>query len=151
MVPFDTDCEPDDRPSPLKKAMRASDRSLNSNSPLDMTILANIETLQVAGKPDLLTKIITSYLNTTPPIVKAIQEAVELGNAAALHHAAHSLKSSSAAVGAVAVSILCQELESMGRLNQMTHAADVLQRLAGDYTGVQKALTDHLAKRRPGP
>jgi len=129
-----------------KNKTNTAEATLESN-PLDLKILANIDALQQTGRPDLLAKILTSYLNTTPSIVQSIQQAIREDNASGLHHAAHSLKSSSAAVGAISFSALCQELESIGRSKQMEHAAACSEKFAAAYETVHKALTEHLLKR----
>jgi len=129
-----------------KNKTNTAEATLESN-PLDLKILANIDALQQTGRPDLLVKILTSYLNTTPSIVQSIQQAIREDNASGLHHAAHSLKSSSAAVGAISFSALCQELESIGRSKQMEHAAACSEKFAAAYEAVHKALTEHLLKR----
>ena len=55
------------------------------------------------------------FLHHSPDKVRAIQEAAEKSDAGAIQLAAHSLKSSSAYIGATHLSALAKELEMMGR------------------------------------
>ena len=62
--------------------------------------------------PTLLGRLITTYLNYAPKAVTQLREAVDGKNHAALKSTAHSLKSSSANLGAIALSAQCRELEA---------------------------------------
>lgn len=54
--------------------------------------------------------------------------------------AAHSLKSSSAKVGALSLAELCKNLETFGRNNTIDGAAELLMKVEAEYTGVREAL-----------
>jgi len=55
-------------------------------------------------------KIITIYLQTTPKLLQDLREAVAASDAQAMRKAAHSLKSSSANVGAMKLQIYSRML-----------------------------------------
>lgn len=80
---------------------------------LDHTQIAAIQALQEPGSPDILTDILTEFRRESLQLVNRMQIAVTAGDAHALHEAAHSLKSSSAYVGAQALSALCAELDQV--------------------------------------
>jgi HPt (histidine-containing phosphotransfer) domain-containing protein len=61
-----------------------------------------------------------------------------------VRQAAHSLKSSSAQVGALALSAHCKELEALGRANTLTNAPTILACLEEEYPVVQAALSAEL-------
>jgi HPt (histidine-containing phosphotransfer) domain-containing protein len=67
-------------------------------------------------------------------------QSVENGDAKGLHMAAHSLKSSSAYVGAMHLSALAKELELMGRSNSLQGAAELAERLKKEFMLVMAAL-----------
>ncbi len=50
----------------------------------------------------------------------------------AVKAAAHTLKSSSAQVGAVRLSALCKELEALGRSGSLGGAAELAEEIAGE-------------------
>ena len=56
------------------------------------------------------------YLLDAPQQLETIKEAIFLGDADSLKLASHTLKSSSANLGAVSFSAVCKELEYMGRV-----------------------------------
>jgi CheY-like chemotaxis protein len=120
------------------------------NSPLEPEPLAKIRALQRPGAPDLLAKVIGVYLDNSPALVQRLCEAVAQGNSMALREAAHSLKSSSANLGAAQLAGLCKELEQMGRDGQLQGAAEKLSALQQHYLLVRTALTAQLPDKPPG-
>jgi HPt (histidine-containing phosphotransfer) domain-containing protein len=70
-------------------------------------------------------ELVETYLGDTPSQLDAMTAAVEADDAAALVRPAHTLKSSSATVGAMRLSSLARELEMEGRsgtLQPSSHA-----------------------------
>jgi CheY-like chemotaxis protein/HPt (histidine-containing phosphotransfer) domain-containing protein len=111
-----------------------------SASPLDERALAQIRTLQRSGAPDLLGKIIDLYLESSASLLQQIREAVAEENGEALRRAAHSLKSSSANVGATELAAACKELEQRGRENNLWGVAELLSEMDTLYPRVCQAL-----------
>ena len=116
-------------------------------SAIDPAALDAIRALQRPGQPDLLIRVVSSYLDTSQEIVKRIRAAVESRNAIELRAASHRLKSSSAQLGACAVAEDCRELEMMGKSQEFTHADEVLRRFEVDYAVACMAFKEELAKR----
>ena len=77
-------------------------------------------------------ELIDTYLADTPAQLEAMTAAVEADDAAALVRPAHTLKSSSATVGASRLSALARELEMAGRSGALQPAVrgslDAVQR-----------------------
>jgi two-component system sensor histidine kinase/response regulator len=69
---------------------------------------------------------------------------VPQGDAAALHRTAHSLKSSSATLGALRLSALCKEVEALGRANALEGITTLWGKLEAEHVLVQEALTAEL-------
>jgi len=84
--------------------------------------LENICAMQQPGAASILDRVIGIYLQQTPQLVSSIHQAIEQKDSNALLEAAHSLKSSSANLGAMQLFCLCRELESMGRENRICEA-----------------------------
>jgi HPt (histidine-containing phosphotransfer) domain-containing protein len=77
---------------------------------------APLERLRMlTGEADALAELIQDQLDESRSLVDRMQAALEAGDAATLERAAHSLKSSAAMFGALALSRLCAELESASR------------------------------------
>lgn len=90
-----------------------------SNEVLDPKILDQIRRLQKPGKPDLLKGLIVLFIESSQSYFDLLRSAKNKGDLATLAQAAHSLKSSSANLGALAFSKTCLELEKIG--NKETH------------------------------
>ena len=89
----------------------------------------------------LLAEVIDSYLEEAPKQVQAMQAAVKIGNAAAVAQLAHTLKPSSATLGASTLAKLCKELEAMNRDGSTSEALALkVQELVAEYDQVKIAL-----------
>ena len=107
---------------------------------IDRTILASLRELQDVGDPDIIAEVGGLFVEHSPEKIRAILHAVENKDAKGLQVAAHSLKSSSAYVGAMRLSDMSKELEMMGRSNVMDGAKEKAERLSAEYTRVRTAL-----------
>ncbi|WP_170292051.1 Hpt domain-containing protein [Heliobacterium mobile] len=84
-----------------------------------------MEDLEPADAVNLLEQLISIYLRETPKKLDAIQEAIEQEDAKALRSSAHSLKSSSAMLGAVTVTELSWKLESLGQSGEVAGVREI--------------------------
>ncbi|MDS4029984.1 MAG: response regulator [Candidatus Contendobacter sp.] len=109
-------------------------------SPLDQRALNQIRAMQRPGSPDLLGKIIGLYLENSPGLLRQIRDAVASQDGDALRQAAHSLKSSSANLGATELAALCKALEQRGRDRRLEDAAELLRELETHYARAREAL-----------
>ena len=107
---------------------------------LDQSVLASLRELQDEGDPDIVAEVGGLFLKHSQDKVKAILEAAENGDAKGLQMAAHSLKSSSAYVGAMRLSALARELEMMGRSAALEGARERAQELQVEFDLAVKAL-----------
>mgnify|MGYP003941783863 CR=1 FL=1 len=78
--------------------------------------------------------LLRQYLGNSIELLKEIVRAVAAKDAEGLVLPAHSLKSSSANVGAMRVSALAKKLEFMGRENNMDKAAAGWKKLQEEYS-----------------
>jgi HPt (histidine-containing phosphotransfer) domain-containing protein len=89
---------------------------------------------------DFIGELLDTYLEDTPMLIGEMRQSLSQGNAPAFQRAAHSLKSSSASFGAVALADLARELEYLGRAGQLDGAAPKLEQLEAAYVRVEQAL-----------
>ena len=82
------------------------------NDVLDSAILKNILSLQKNGAQNILKKLVGLYLESAPKLISELQVGIYQHNPAAVKNAAHTLKSSSANLGARKLSALCKEVEA---------------------------------------
>jgi HPt (histidine-containing phosphotransfer) domain-containing protein len=114
---------------------------------LDLAVLSSLRELQEKGEPDIVEEIGGLFLEHAPQKLSAIRDAAEREDARGLQMAAHSLKSSSAYVGAMRLSALCRELEEMGRSGSVEGAAEKARDLAAEFLRAKAALEEAIEKR----
>ena len=117
-------------------------------SVINQDALTAIRALQRPGQPDILSRVLSSYIETSRGIMDTIRRAVQTRNAIELHAAAHRLKSSSAQLGASALAADCRELELMGASQVLDRADEILIRLEAHYAEACAAFRDELTKGR---
>jgi HPt (histidine-containing phosphotransfer) domain-containing protein len=111
---------------------------------IDREALDNIRTLQRPDAPDLVGKVINKYLSASTILLQGLRDAVSAGDAPAVQKVAHTLKSSSANVGATRLAAQCKELELEARINRLGPGRDQLRELEAEYQAVRAALEAEL-------
>ncbi|MBA5862311.1 MAG: response regulator [Nitrospira sp. CR1.1] len=119
----------------------------SSVAEIDKAAWDAILALQRPGRPDILARVLTAYLNDSPILVEEIRTAVRAQDPVALAKAAHRLKSSSAQLGALATAAHCKELENLGRLAHLEGAAGLLAQLTDAHQAACAAMTSELLQR----
>jgi HPt (histidine-containing phosphotransfer) domain-containing protein len=142
-LPKSTDVSKEQQASSTSASKPVSMKNSHPN-PIDQKALDTIRSLQKEGEPSVLDKIINIYLTSSSNLLQDIREAVKHSDAPSMQKAAHSLKSSSANVGAMTLSVFCKELEMMGRNNSTENAAKILSEIESEYERVHAALTEEL-------
>jgi HPt (histidine-containing phosphotransfer) domain-containing protein len=100
--------------SDMKTVQQTStETTVPAHAAVDMTLLLSFAGAQLAGEPDLIVELIDLYLADTPHRLAAMRAAVAVADELTLKRAAHSLKGSSASLGARQVATLCARLESI--------------------------------------
>jgi HPt (histidine-containing phosphotransfer) domain-containing protein len=112
---------------------------------LDLDTLNALRALGEGDSADVLSELITLFLDDTPRLLAEARAAVEAGDAQVLQRAAHTLKSSGASLGALPLSALCAELETMGRESQLEGAKEKAARVEAEYERVKTALAAQCA------
>jgi HPt (histidine-containing phosphotransfer) domain-containing protein len=107
---------------------------------IEREALASIRALQRPGAPDLVRKVIDKYLDSSSRLLENLRRAVSNGDTRAVVQAAHSLKSSSANVGAARLAAQCKELEAEARDNRIGDPQTQLGELETEYQAVRTAL-----------
>jgi len=95
-----------------------------------------IRSLQRPGKEDLLGKVVQVYFDKTPGLISDMQQAVKEGDLDEVKASAHSLKSSSAYVGADSLSDKCRRIESAAAAEDWETIARLADSIAGEYEAV---------------
>ena len=110
-------------------------------SPIDRTVLNALKELQIEGEPDIIKKITDAYLRSSGSLVTNLRQAVIDKNFEVVHNSAHSLRSSSANVGAMKLSEVCKELEMDCKGTKYDNATDLVSAIETEFVRVKDALT----------
>ena len=86
-------------------------------------------------------KLINVYFANSPNLIDKIRQSVEARNGKQLYLAAHTLKSSSATLGAMRVHDLCMKLELLGKYQDTAAARGLLDQLTIEYQVACAALS----------
>ncbi len=113
---------------------------------LDQKALGMIRQVQGAGSSGILQRIIRIYLSDSPKHLQELRDGLAAGDAVRVHRAAHTLKSSSATLGAMALAELGKEMESRGREGRLEDVAELLGRIEEAYAKACVALEAEAAK-----
>lgn len=117
------------------------------NPILDRQTLESMRALQMPGRPDIVTELIKLYLRDSAVCIENLEKAIEARDMVAAKHCAHALKSSSGNVGAVMLSDLCYQLESLPyqsvtpEVKELSEQIVEAHRLACDALNQLKAVT----------
>ncbi len=115
-----------------------SERRDGARLPLiDSVVLRNIAAL---ARPALLDSMIELYLQHSPPLIVAIEQAAASGKVEALQVALHTFKSSTANLGGLRLATLTKECESLVREGGIAKASPAVQRIRREYQDFCSAL-----------
>jgi len=112
----------------------------HSSSPIDRSVLCALQDLQIRGEPSVVKRVIDAYLADSEPLVSRLQEALLVNDGEVLQRSAHSLKSSSANVGALGLSEISRELEMECKNNGAEDAPRLVAAIESEFMRVKEAL-----------
>ncbi len=90
-----------------------------TTSVLDAGALDRLRELDPRGDNQLIARVVSAFETSVGRLLPQLQDARRGGDMAGIRHVAHTLKSSSASVGALKLSHLCAETETMIRLERV--------------------------------
>jgi CheY-like chemotaxis protein/HPt (histidine-containing phosphotransfer) domain-containing protein len=115
-----------------------------SGEVLDRQVLDGLGALQTNGKPELLARTLNLYLAESPKLMHKLKQAALADDAQEMARSAHSLKSSSANVGATLLSQYCADIEACARRAESEEARSIFARVEAEHARVQSALSAEL-------
>ncbi len=158
------------RVEPLIQALKRCRRQVNSeergvrseeitqtaaSSILDREALESIQSMLGGDAQEVLSELIECYLTEAPKLLQTMSDAilsdpqgVAQADPIALRRAAHTLKSSSASLGAVTLAQLCEDVEAMGKANTLIGSTEKVLQLQTEYEQVKTAL-ERLQQKTP--
>lgn len=112
---------------------------------LDANALADLRKLDPSGASRLLPRVLTAYRKSLAKLLSQMAHARQQSDAATIRRVTHTLKSSSASIGALAFSALCGEAEMMLREGRLERLPALLDQLVAEAARVDAAVLQLLA------
>ena len=107
---------------------------------LDRKVIDQFRELDPSGSTALAARILDIYAGSSGGVFAEVEQAVTEGDGERLRHAAHSLKSSSANVGAKRVAALFKDFEQLGKDGRIDEARAQLDALRAEYARALDAI-----------
>ena len=103
---------------------------------------ATIESLMdsVGGDAEFLAALIDTYVADAPQQLETLNASLAAGDVAGLVRPAHTLKSSSASLGALVLAERCRQLELSANAGSLDGARESIEGIAGELVRVVAAL-----------
>lgn len=117
-----------------------------SAGPIDQATFDRLVEM-TGGELDFVDELVDTYIEDGRNQVEGLRAALDRDDTEALIRAAHSLKSSSVNVGALALGDRCRALEEAGRDGTVADAGDRVAAIAADFDEAVAALLDARATR----
>jgi two-component system sensor histidine kinase/response regulator len=130
-------------PQPSKQseaAQLAARATAKAAEVLDRQVLDQLSKVRTNGKPELLARVINLYLVESPKLMLKLKQAAGARDAREIARTAHSLKSSSANVGAMVLSRYFEDLEASARRADTQEACKMVAKIEAEHGCVQSAL-----------
>ena len=108
--------------------------------------LDNIRALSADRGGALVKRVVNAYIGDTPQQFAALRCAIDGRDTGGVRKVAHTLKSSSANVGAELLAQMCKDLELLGRNNMTEGAAGILGDMEHEFQAVRRSLGAILEK-----
>ena len=120
---------PDGRREVLDNEMSADIDASTTPTPLDAAALARLRELDPDGRHGVLGRVLQAFETSLSRMVVQLAAERESGDAGVVAGVAHTLKSSSASVGALALSQVCAEVEKRLRAGEAGSLSGDIERL----------------------
>ena len=98
---------------------------------------------EMLNQEEILAEVIQHYLEDTPKLLQDLSDGIAQGETELVTRTAHTLKSSSAMVGATRLAHLCQELEAKAKRENLEATAALLSQIKVEYEPVKTVLLEH--------
>ena len=107
---------------------------------LDAACMAELRALDPDGKAQLVKRVLATYQVSLAKLVAQLQSARADGAWDQVSRVAHTLKSSSASIGALALSGLCAEIERLLRAGDNVSVAPLIEQFHAEVQRVDAAV-----------
>jgi HPt (histidine-containing phosphotransfer) domain-containing protein len=119
---------------------RGKGSAMDRQDRLDRDTVRTLREMTDEGQPDFLEDLISLFLDTFSGQLASLIEYAEAGDLAGVQRISHDLKSSSASLGATALSSLCSELEAMAHAGISRGIVSLVTRIVREFHDVRPEL-----------
>lgn len=131
-----TETKSEFKPAEIKKIFQFS------NPTIDETVIEMLASMDEDN--EFLKEMIVLYLKETPPIVENIKKGLDSSDKELFTRASHTLKSSSANIGAMRLSEMSKELEMMGKNSSFENARELIALTKQEFQQAKLALLKYI-------
>ena len=110
------------------------------SSVLDAQALERLRELDPNGENRLMERVVSAFESSIGRLMPQLQEALNTNELGGIRHVAHTLKSSSASIGAMKLSRMCSDVESRARHEQTEGMPERVAQLQAEVEIVRVAL-----------
>ena len=112
---------------------------------LDAEALARLRELDPSGKSRLLERVLRAFETSAARLGEQFTDARARSDMQGIRHVVHTLKSSSASIGAMTLARICAEIESSIRTDSVAGLPDRLDAMDRELKAVLQAVTPMLS------
>lgn len=112
----------------------------SDNSVLDAEALERLRELDPSGENHLMERVVNAFEASIARLMPQLQDALNGSESGGIRHVAHTLKSSSASIGAMKLSRMCSDVESRARNEQSEGMPERIAQLQAEVEIVRLAL-----------
>lgn len=116
------------------------------NVEIDYKALDGIAALQRPNKPNLLERVVGLFESESPKCIAQILDGVAAGDLDSIRMGSHSLKSSSANIGAVDLSTRCRDIEVAARNGDLNTCLKLTDSLMGEFDASLMGIHQYMEK-----
>ena len=116
---------------------------------LNAEAIRRLRELDPTGESHLLTRVFQAFETSLNRLLPQLEQARNTADAAGVRLVAHTLKSSSATIGAVQLSKVCAEVEAMAHESRLDAAASGIEQILSEAQAVREALRNLTAADSP--
>jgi HPt (histidine-containing phosphotransfer) domain-containing protein len=116
------------------------------NTVIDQQAIENLRALNPGDNDEFLREITGIFLEDTPQRIAELDQSLATGDTPKFTRAAHSIKGSSANLGAIALKAAAEQLEHHSRSHGLTDVNELVGKVKAEFGRAQTALAPIMTK-----
>ena len=121
-----------------KAASAVAESDPDSAPCLDLEVLRKIDALSPTGGTELRDRVVATYIKSSTALARALRDAAAAKDATEMGKTGHTLKSSSAQVGAARLSLICKAIEAEGKAGRLEPCLELMPAFESELEAVHE-------------